>query len=60
MKRHVKRESTGFNKVHLEQHMDILTRINAYQRNYENNDGIQGISTMKYRIIIGFNHLQYV
>ncbi|CAG9773438.1 unnamed protein product [Ceutorhynchus assimilis] len=48
-----KKEPVGYKKADLDNYMDILTRTNAYRRNNNPNEQVQGNSSVKYVTIIG-------
>lgn len=48
-----KKEPKGYNKNDLENYMDILSRTNAYRRNFDPNEQVQGNASIKYITIIG-------
>ncbi|CAG9771500.1 unnamed protein product [Ceutorhynchus assimilis] len=48
-----KKEPVGDKKADLDNYMDILTRTNAYRRNNNPNEQVQGNSSVKYVTIIG-------
>ncbi|CAG9759838.1 unnamed protein product [Ceutorhynchus assimilis] len=45
-----KKEPVGYKKADLDNYMDILTRTNAYRRNNNPNEQVQGNSSVKYVI----------
>ena len=47
-----KKDPKAYNKSELDHYMDILKRTNAYRRNLDPKDQIQGKNTEKYRTII--------
>lgn len=48
-----KKEPVGYKKEDLDNYMDILTRTNAYRRNNDPNEQVQGNGSHKYVSIIG-------
>lgn len=48
-----KKEPVGYKNEDLENYMDILKRTNAYRRNFDPNEQVQGNSSHKYVTIIG-------
>ena len=48
-----KKEPKGYTKTDLDNYMDILSRTNAYRRNFDPNEQVQGNASPKYITIIG-------